>query len=495
MNSSDPSDATPFFGRTLPTRRNLLRAMTWALVGSAAPFRLARAADAISPAMTRLSTYMSEAGSRSLPDDVIEITKHHVLDTLAAMISGSKLPAGVAAIKFARMYGGEKISTVAASNLVCGPIEAALCNAEMAHADETDDSHAPSISHPGCSVVPAALAMGEKFGADGTHFLRAVALGYDVGTRITMTLGMATINEGHRDTHSIVALFGSAAAAASLASLTPQQMRWVLDYATQQSAGTNALYRDTEHIEKAFVFASMGARGGVTAALLVYAGWTGIEDILSGPDNLLSVYNEKADPAGFVDKLGERYEVTRTNIKKWSVGSPIQAPLDAMELIRKKHPFEPDQVQSVVARLYDIKAVDNREMPDINLQYMIGVMILDKTASFKSAHDKSRMQDPAVLRQSAKVKLVFDEELKKNMPDRAAIVEVTLTDGTKLTEYVHAVRGTAQNPMPREEVIAKARDLIAPILGESTCTKLIDKVLAIENVKDIRDLRPLLQLT
>src|SRR5579859_3445877 len=166
-----------------PRRRKVLKGMTWMALGAAAPFRRLYAAETVSPVMTRLSTYMSEAGAHALPDDVTEITKHHVLDTLSATISGSRLPAGVAAIKFGHMYGGEKVSTVAASSVVCGPIEAALVNAEMAHADETDDSHAPSLSHPGCSVVPASLAMAEKFGADGTHFLRAVALGYDVGTR------------------------------------------------------------------------------------------------------------------------------------------------------------------------------------------------------------------------------------------------------------------------------------------------------------------------
>ena len=477
-----------------PSRRNVLRRMTWMAIGAAAPFRRLHAAETVSPVMTRLSTYMSEAGAHALPDEVTEITKHHVLDTLSATISGSRLPAGVAAIKFAHMYGGEKVSTVAASNVVCGPIEAALANAEMAHADETDDSHAPSLSHPGCSVVPASLAMAEKFGADGIHFLRAVALGYDVGTRVTMTMGTATIAESHRDTHSIVALFGSAAASASLAGLNPQQMRWVLDYATQQASGTNALYRDSEHVEKAFVFAGVGARGGVTAALLVFSGWTGIDDILSGPDNLMTVYNQQADPAGFVEKLGERYEVVRTNIKKWSVGSPIQAPLDALVNLQKKHPFEADQVQQVVVKTYDTNAVNDREIPDINIQYMVAVMLLDKTASFKAAHDKNRMQDPEVLRQRAKVKFVFDEDLKKHMPDRAAIVEVTLTDGTQLSEYVHAVRGTQQNPMTREEVVAKSRDLMAPVLGDAQCNKLIDKVLGLETVKDVRELRPLLQL-
>ena len=71
--------------------------------------------------------------------------------------------------------------------------------------------------------------------------------------------------------------------------------------------------------------------------------------------------------------------------------------------------------------------------------------------------------------------------------------EITLNDGTKLSERVTAVRGTAQNPMTRQEVVAKARDLITPVLGAATCSGLIERVLAIEKLKDIRELRPLLQ--
>jgi len=83
---------------------------------------------------------MSEAQGRTLPAQVLEKAKHHILDTFAAMISGSELAPGRSAIQFARAYGGEKVSTIAASNILCGPIEAALANGVMAHADETDDS-------------------------------------------------------------------------------------------------------------------------------------------------------------------------------------------------------------------------------------------------------------------------------------------------------------------------------------------------------------------
>jgi 2-methylcitrate dehydratase PrpD len=103
------------------------------------------------------------------------------------------------------------------------------------------------------------------------------------------------------------------------------------------------------------------------------------------------------------------------------------------------------------------------------------------------------MKDPAVLRQRAKVQLIPDAELQRNLPARQAIVEVTLSDGMKLTERVNGVRGTVENPMTREEVIDKARDLIVPVLGAATSSKLIQTVFEIEKIKSLRDLRPLLQ--
>jgi 2-methylcitrate dehydratase PrpD len=125
---------------------------------------------------------------------------------------------------------------------------------------------------------------------------------------------------------------------------------------------------------------------------------------------------------------------------------------------------------------------------------MLAVMLIDKTASFAAAHDKARMQDPAVLRQRAKIQLILDPDIERNAEEqREAIVEVTLSDGSQLREHVTAVRGTAANPMTREEVVAKCRDLIAPVLGSSTTAKLITRVLDLENLKKIADLRQLLQ--
>ena len=157
-------------------------------------------------------------------------------------------------------------------------------------------------------------------------------------------------------------------------------MRWLLDYTAQQSSGIAAWQRDTDHIEKAFVFGGMPARSGVTSALLVRSGWTGVDDILSGPDNFFLANAPNADPARLIEKLGERYEIIRTNIKKWSVGSPIQAPLDALEIllqatsVRRRARCERSWCGSAPAKP---SVVNNRDIPDICLQHMVAVMLID----------------------------------------------------------------------------------------------------------------------
>ena len=189
--------------------------------------------------MTRLSAYMSEAADRALPDNVVQETKFHILDTLAAMVSGSELTPGRAALRFARAHGGEKVATVAASDILAGPIEAAIANGALAQADETDDNYSAGGAHPGCAVVPAALALGETLGIDGTRLLRAVTLGYDVGMRTMKTVLAGTVL---RDTHNIVGSFGASSAAGCVAGLDAySRCCWLLDYAS--AAGRRGLRR------------------------------------------------------------------------------------------------------------------------------------------------------------------------------------------------------------------------------------------------------------
>jgi 2-methylcitrate dehydratase PrpD len=453
----------------------------------------------ISPVMHELATYISRAAKKPLPRPVVEKTKHHVLDTIAAMVSGSRLLPGTNAISYIKTQGGTPEATVIGSRVVTSAVNAAHANGMLAHADETDDSHAPSLTHPGCGIVPAALAMAEREQGNGNAFLRAVALGYDVGCRMTMALHAYDFREAGHSTHSFGPMFGAAVAAGSLAGLRYDQVRHLLSYTAQQASGISCWMRDADHIEKAFDFGGLPARNGVAAAAMVAHGFTGVDDVFSGERNFFVAYDETRrigkppQPQRLLEELGTTFEVTNTNIKRWSVGSPIQAPLDGLLDLIRANTIKADDVKKLVVRVahQGANTVDNRDMPDICMQHMCAVMLVDGIVTFESAHDEKRMRDRKVLDVRSRVELYGDDELTRAMPSRQGIVEITLNDGRQRRTHVKAVRGTADNPMTRAEVDEKCFHLMAPILGKKRARLLCDTVWTLEEVSSMRNLRPL----
>ncbi len=454
----------------------------------------------ISPVMRELAAYISSALRRPLPADVAEAARHHVLDTIAAMISGTTLLPGKRAIQFVRALGGAPEATVVGTRFRTNAVNAALANGMLAHADETDDSHSPSQTHPGCGIVSAALAMAERERQGGRALLRAVALGYDVGTRLSLALGAVAFAQLGHMSHSFGATFGAAAASAALAGLNIVQVRHVLSYAAQQASGLSTFGRDLHHVEKAFDFGGMPARNGVTAATLVASGCTAVDDVFSGERSFFSAYDESGrigkapDPACLIRGLGRRWEIAHTNIKRWSVGSPIQAPLDSLLELMRAHSIGAVDVEAVTVRVYTAGAriADNRDMPDINMQHLCALMLVDGYLTFEAAHDIKRMKDRRVLDLRRRVKLVADLALEKLRPEKHAIVELTLKDGRRLRHHTRAVRGTAQNPMTRAEVEEKCQYLMDPVLGARQARALCGAVWNIERVANVRELRPLL---
>jgi 2-methylcitrate dehydratase PrpD len=450
---------------------------------------------AISPMMGELSAYIASAPRKPLPNAVVEKTKHHILDTIVAMISGSRLPPGEKAIGYVETLGGVKEASVVGSNLTTTAVNAALANGMLAHADETDDSHAPSQTHPGCGVVSAALAMAEREGRNGTALLRAVALGYDICCRLTQSLDATRFREDGHSTHSFGPMFGAAAAAGALAALRERQVRHLLSFTAQQASGISCWMRDGEHVEKAFDFGGMPARNGVAAATMVAHGFTGVDDVFAGERNFFVAYGRKPDPAVLTRGLGTVYEIIKTNIKRWSVGSPIQAPLDALRDLIQAHKISAEDVERVIVRVahQGANTVDNRAMPDICMQHMCAVMLIDGKVTFASSHDQKRMGDRKVLALRSRIDLRGDDALSAAMPSRQGIVEITLRDGRELKHHVTAVRGSAENPMERSEVDEKCYDLAAPVIGRLRARKLCDTIWTLEKVRDVRSLRPLLR--
>jgi 2-methylcitrate dehydratase PrpD len=426
-----------------------------------------------------LAEYMLASRRVKLPAEVIQKGKSHILDTLAAIVSGSTLQAGKLGLQHARGHGGKEECAILGSSLRAAPILAAFANGMSAHADETDDSN--SQLHPGCAIVPAALAVAESQNRSGDALLRAVILGYDIGFRFHVAFQPRSTSFG--------ATFGACAAAGALAELDHLQLCYSISYAAQQASGSRAWVGDDDHIEKAFDYAAMPARNGVTATLLVKSGFTGNRDVLEGDQNIIKTY-APCEPSKLLSDLGQKFTITGCLVKKYPVGSPMMETVDAMLAMLAKHPIQPQDVEAVIVRIPEsgARTVNDRKMPDVNVQYMVSAILLDGNLTFESAHDYNRLQDPLLQEMKQRVQLVPDQELERTGARFQGLVEVTLKDGKTLREHVSNCRGRPENPMSPEEVEKKAAWLMEPVLGKTKVDGIIDSIRRIETLGGAREL-------
>src|SRR5215471_11826641 len=391
-----------------------------------------------------LMRYMANARTSPVPSQVLVKAKNHVLDTIAAMVSGTTIKPGIFAIRYIGQQGGNPEAQVVGSGIVTSAINAAMANGMLAHSDETDDSNGSAGIHPGCAVIPAALAMAERENASGDAFLRAVILGYDIGSRTTKALGRDSM-------------------------------------------------RARNHLP--FSIGGMPARNGVTAATMLQSGYTGVDDVFVGDGNFLAAFADSARAQELTAELGSRYEVMLTNIKKYCVGFPIQSAIEGLLGLMAEHQLRADQVERITARLPEsgARTVNDREMPDVNLQYAFAVTLLDGKLTFEAAHSFERMKDPRVLDLKKRVTLIGDPELSRARPEGQSVVQVITRDGRRLEKRVTTFKGRSENPLTTYEVEEKALELLEPVLGQSRTRQLMDAVGKLETLASVRDLRPLLR--
>ena len=181
-------------------------------------------------------------------------------------------------------------------------------------------------------------------------------------------------------------------------------------------------------MEKAFGFSGMGVRNGVTAAAVVYEGFTGVWDILEGEHNVLDALSPSPSPEEMIKDLGSHFWVTETAIKPYPVGYPIQAALGAFFALHREHGLTVDNVASVTVNLSEdgARIVNGRSMPDGNCQQMVAPALIDGSVTFESTHAYERMSDPELLAVKERVSLVPSAALMDRDAPRSAKVEVVL---------------------------------------------------------------------
>ena len=366
----------------------------------------------------------------------------------------------------------------------------------FAHADETDDFEPVTKAHPGCAVVPAALAIGEREGRSGTELLRAVALGYDLCCRWLLALGPEPRARHASQRRGRELDDGRSGGGGVDGRLDEKGMRYALSYAVQQVSGIWSWERDLEHVEKAFDFAGMGARNGVTAAVMAQAGFTGVRGrARRRAQRARGAFHAAAAPRKWRRISARRFYVTETAIKTFSVGYPIQSALDAFLSLRREH-----SMTSANRRAHRRHAARRRRRHRQRPRDAGRQPAVSDRGGPDRRHRVVRCQPlvrpdegSAVLAVKRRVELVADRALMDPAAPRSARVEVRLRDGRDGEPFTRHAPGTKENPLDTAAVNAKARGLIAPVLGASRTEKIIERVNSLERLSNVRELVGLLR--
>ena len=344
------------------------------------------------------------------------------------------------------------------------------------HVLEVDDLHRGSVTHPGCVVIPAALALAGREQADGEAFLRAVLHGFEAVCRVGMSVGPTHYKVWHNT--ATCGPFGAAMAAASLLGLDDRAAVHALGNAGTQSAGLWE-FLNTGAMSK-HLHAGRAAEAGVVAAELAAGGFTGPPAILEGPQGLYAGACPDADPEAVLRDPDAPWAVHATSIKPWPSCRHTHPVIDAA--LELSAGIDAAAVTGVEASTYRA-AVDvcDRPMPaspyeaKFSLQHCIAAALADGAVGFDSFETESRARLAAL---RSRVKVGAGAPYVTDYPAAwGGEVTAILADGSHVSAARRQCKGDPEAALDRGEMTDKARELLR-FGGVAEPETVIDGVLA-----------------
>ena len=446
-----------------------------------------------------VNRYISDAEFSSLPEQVVKIAKKCVVDTLAAIIVGSRSELGQIASRYATTVWAQGRSTVFSNGESISAVGAGFANGVSANGTDIDDVGRYTWGHPGAVVVPAALALAQEQDATGAEMLCAVVVGYEVAFRSGRILnyGLDPTLLGARREYRACGSWGAPTVAAIAGNLRRQpldQIAHALGIA-EYHAPEALMLRDTEAPAMVKHAIGPGILAGILASDLSAIGFTGVPSLLLSPR-----FDKWTRDIGRVFHLP-----SGVSFKRYSCCSFAHAALEAVEQLMKNHGHFADRVKKVLVETYSDAVLLGTRVPEttaeaqFSVAWSIAALLLDGDVHPR-AMQPSRLRDRSTRELAKRVELIENEELtrlfllseaEETGGKEAAIVHITLSDGTVLSS------GIVENilfpvPPPSAEMIeAKFRWAT----GDELSGSIVDRILEIcRNLESVNDLSELVKL-
>ena len=433
---------------------------------------------------------------RAIDPGVLERVKLHLLDQIGAQVSCRNMPTPRLMREYLAKFGRPGTAAVLGTRLRADAEYAGLANATAGSSFEIDDYGGNgAYAHPGCVVVPGALAVAEESGATGADLLRATAAGFETIIRLAVaTMPSLLLERGFHQTgaHGV---FGVALASSMIAGDDVETAVHALSIAGSHASGTTEYAQTGGEVKR--VHAGIGVAGGIRAARLARLGLTGPATIFEGRRGFLQAFCNHHDVRPLHEDLGSRWHfVERAAIKPYASCALVHHHFAAYDKIKAAHAFVPDDIEEVVLGGDPLMLVHNGAAgprptdlvgAQFSAEYGMAMRIVKGRNDVSSYLDEEAagFNDPRLTAVAERVRLIADPECAAAVP--MGRVTIRLRDGKTLSETGYAL-GSPLNPLGREAIEQKYRGLVSRDFGDAVAQRSLDLIMNIESCPALREL-------
>lgn len=434
----------------------------------------------------QLSGYFCKLIYEDIPKEKMIDVKWLTLDYLGVASRGSRVDSGLIAGQFAIEQGSNPIATIIGSDRKAAPMLAAFANAISSHSLELDDVDDLALYHFSPSILSAALGMGEKTETGGKRFLTAVYAGCEMMARLSNAMNPSLRNRGFHTT-PVCGVFGATVSAGLLSGLEEAQMINALGLAGAQSSGLMEMYG--ESLQKRFN-PGPAAQNGIVSAEMARLGYTGTDAILEGKRGLLKAFSDQSNATKLTEDLGKSFPV-HIDFKPYACARPIHNAIDCVLAVRKKFSVTLRDIRKITVYrhpdwanyhvIYQPKTINEAQ---VSLPYSVAVAFKEGEA-FLDQYGDPFLGDPEIKKMMDRVKVEADPKLPRGV---SCLMVVETEKGETHQAQVDFPKGSKENPMSEDERIKKFSRLSRAILGGDLTDRVVETVLSLEKVKNIKDL-------
>ncbi len=444
--------------------------------------------------LSELASYIAELELSCIPDVVQKSGILHILDSIGTGLGAVYDQQIQSVLKEWLKIGGENgegYISVWGTNKKASLSTAVFLNAMMSHTLEMDDVHTNSKTHIGTVVVPAAWGMAEYLGRTGDDVLLAVICGYEVMSRIGMAFGVTSHRNKGWHVTATAGTFGAAAAAGKLLGLNKKQMTWALGLAGAQSFGTWAFLGDGTSAK--VLNPARAAQVGMESALLVKAGMTGAEHILTADDGgLFSMMSDEADVQLVTEGLGEEWQLMMMDNKTYPSCRSTHCAIDGTLELCQTYEISEKNIEHIEVETYLVgykqcgssKGSLNPETPvnaRFSTPFTVACAVMYGEVSLRQLKQDIIM-DPEIRKLMHKVTVKPTLEFSDAYPHHwGCRVIIRTNDGSVYVSYMKDASGSVDKPLTQTQVKDKAVSLMMETCPDKA-NKLAEQILSIRKL-------------